>query len=153
VVEDLVATASDSLRLPTASGLPHSPAFYKYAWEEFYNRNIVASKNVTISPRSCQVPMFLHRAARDENWPPGTPKAGQPLVANADSVCQPAGNEFSPLNGATNAVASSVYSPFKQLPGSQDFLWGFHPLAFELSRVESALMWIIEQNWDIEVSN
>ncbi len=128
-------------------------AFYRYQWEEFYNRNIAPTREVTLIPRDCQRPMFLHRAVRDEVWPSGTPNAGDPIIPNAKTSCAPVGRDDSPLDGAAVGLVSSVYSPFKQLPGSQDFLWGFNPLAFDLDHVESALLWIIGQNWDIDVTN
>ena len=80
--------------------------------------------------------MFLHRAVRDEVWPSGTPNAGDPIIPNAKTSCAPVGRDDSPLDGAAVGLVSSVYSPFKQLPRSQDFLWGFNPLAFDLDHVE-----------------
>ena len=151
-VEDLVTDCS-SPRIPDRNGNPQDLGFYKYQWEEFYNRNVAPKKQVTLSPRDCQIPMFLHRAARDEVYPPDCPDAGQPIKANADSLCFPVNNGKSPIDGAMVGVVSQVYSATKQLPGSNDFLWGFHPLAFRLDRVQSALLWIIEQNWDIPVIN
>ena len=77
VVQDLV-TKSNSPRLPGPDGYPDGVAFYRYQWEEFYNRNIAPKREVTLIPRDCQMPMFLHRAVRDEVWPSGTPNAGDP---------------------------------------------------------------------------
>ncbi|HKI83421.1 MAG TPA: hypothetical protein VKA63_03710 [Candidatus Krumholzibacteria bacterium] len=152
VVQDLV-TKADSPRLPQSNNYPKDLAFYRYQWEEFYNRNIAPKREVTLIPRDCQMAMYLHRAARDEVWPAGTALAGDPIIPNAKTSCQPYGREDSPIDGAAVAIVSNVYSPYKQLPGSQDFLWGFNPLAFDLDNVESALLWIIGQNWNINVTN
>jgi len=152
-VEDLTVDCS-SPRIPDGNIFPSSEgAPYRFPWEEFYNTNVAPKLQVTISPRDCQVPMFLHRAARDEVYPPDCPNAGEPIVAGADSLCSPAGNDRSPIDGAPVGIVSNVYTNSKQLPGSSDFLWGFHPLAFRLDRVQAALLWIIEQNWDIAVTN
>jgi len=152
VVEDLQPDCT-SPRIPDANGSPQELGYYKFDWEEFYNKNVAPEKQVTISPRECQLPMFVHRAARDNVYPPDCPNAGEPIIAGADSLCEPYGKENSPIDGASVAIVSSVYSDSKQLPGSNDFLWGFHPLAFRLDRVQAALLWIIEQNWDIDVIN
>lgn len=154
VVGDLVMSAnSPRLPDPTKNGVPQDRT-YRQDWEEFYNRDVTTAAECTrlFNERSCMVPMFLHRAARDDVYPEGHARAGQPLVALADSLCQPFNRDRSPLDRAPIGVVSSVYSSQKQLPNSNDFLWGFHPLGFRTDRVQAALLWIIGENWQIRTN-
>jgi hypothetical protein len=112
---------------------------YGLLFEEFYNRNVTA-REVTLVLRQCQTTMFTHRARRDEG-----------LVPNAQVVCPPLGASVSPLDGAPVGVVSRVYSSSKQLRGSEDFVWGFHPLAFQRSGVRRAILWILESRWELPV--
>jgi hypothetical protein len=73
-----------------------------------------------------------------------------PIVPNASGNCVPPLSVSSPLKNASTAIASSVYSDDKPVRGSQDFLWGFHPLSFQLDDVKAAVLWILGDNWELE---
>jgi hypothetical protein len=112
---------------------------YKLQAEEFYNRNLT-SRPLILYPRPCQIPMYALRSLRDEGY-----------VDDPQHTCEPEGLERSGLDGVPIAIASSVYSDSKQLRGAEDFLWGFHPLAFQSAEVGNALSWILESRWQIPV--
>jgi hypothetical protein len=114
-------------------------AQYKFVFEEFYDKN-VTSRNVTLVLRDCQIPMWKWRARRDE---------GQ--VDKPDSTCFPRFIPQSLLEGAPCAIASRRYGDSKQLTGSEDFLWGFHPLAFNRQAIQDAMLWIMESRWQLPV--
>jgi len=66
--------------------------------------------------------------------------------------CFPVNAMVSSLKGAPTGLASRAYSDAKPVRGSQDFLWGFHPLSFELDAVEAAVLWILGDNWELAVN-
>lgn len=113
---------------------------YKFEFEEFYNAN-TTRRNTAISVRDCQTPMFNMETRRAAGW-----------VPDADLVCLPSESEASALEGTTVGLVSSKYSETKQLVGSSDFIWGFHPLGFDLGRVTSTVLWIMGSNWQIDVN-
>jgi hypothetical protein len=121
--------------LPNADRLAGSLA-YQLRFEEFYDRN-VTSREVTVLPRDCQMPMFVHRAMRDEGY------------VDDPSLCPPPGSVTSVIDGAPVAIESSVYSEDKPLVGSHDFLWGFHPLGFEEEGLRAALRWVFLNDWEL----
>ena len=108
-------------------------------FEEFYNSN-VTSRAVPLVLRGCQLPMWRWRARRDEG-----------LVENAFDDCFPLFLERSTLDGVPVAIVSSRYQDTKAVTGSEDFLWGFHPLAFERQAIQDAMMWIMGTRWELPV--
>jgi hypothetical protein len=46
-------------------------------------------------------------------------------------------------------LASTAHSTTKALTGSPDFVWGFHPLAFQPAQVRSSLRWILREAWQL----
>jgi hypothetical protein len=112
-------------------------AYYQFDREEFYNAN-VTRRDVSLSVRSCQQTMYRLRARREEGW-----------VDRPDSLCFPEHRLVSSLDHAPVAIASTVYAQTKQLPGAEDYLWGFHPLAFDLGDLRSALLWILRERWHL----
>jgi hypothetical protein len=84
--------------------------------------------------------MFLHRARRDEG-----------IVADPQINCYPRGRDVSTINLAPVGIVSSTYSDTKPLPGSEDFLWGFHPMAFDPKDIQDALLWIAQERWQLPV--
>jgi hypothetical protein len=110
---------------------------YRLDREEFYNVN-VTSRAVSVTPRDCQRPMFRQLARRD---------AG--MIARPDTTCYPHGLARSPLDGVPVGLAVRVYQDSKPLPGSEDFVWGFHPLAFRPQDVRAALAWILRESWQL----
>lgn len=113
--------------------------WYRFQFEEFYNVN-VTGRDVSLNLRDCQIPMYVHRARRDEG-----------IIADPESECYPLGREISILDGVPVAIVSNAYSDTKQLRGAEDFCWGFHPLAFEPHDVQRALLWILGSRWEIPV--
>ena len=126
------------LRPNDERGLLQRPEF-RFEREEFYNANVTV-RPVMLSPRPCQQVMFRLRARRDEGF-----------VNNPTTSCYPVERALSPLDGLPVAVASTVYSDTKPLVGSEDFLWGFHPLAFQTDDVRRALWWVLAERWQIPV--
>jgi hypothetical protein len=131
------ATVTD-LRPNDERGMLQRPEF-RFEREEFYNTNVTV-RPVSISPRPCQQVMFRLRARRDEGF-----------VTNPATNCYPLGRVVSRLDGAPVAVVSTVYADTKPLVGSEDFLWGFHPLAFRTDDVRRALGWMLGERWQIPV--
>jgi len=119
---------------------------YKLSFEELYNFN-PSCLAVTLSPRQCQRTMFQFRARRDEI----DPSTGEPWIEDAQLNCPPRGYEKSTLDGAPAGLVISTHSATKPIPGSEDFLWGFHPLAFSRFRVEGALIWIMRERWNLDL--
>jgi hypothetical protein len=113
--------------------------YHKFPFEEFYNVN-TTRRRVSLVLRSCQVPMYRHIARRD---------AG--LVADPQTECSPPFRERSPLDQVPVGIASSRYADTKQLTGSEDFLWGFHPLAFEIEDVKDSILWILQDRWQVDI--
>lgn len=107
--------------------------------EEFYNHN-GTKRNVNFMPRECQVPMFRLRTRRD---------AG--VQEKPASQCPSRGDGTSLIEGAPIAIASSVFSEEKPLRGSEDYLWGFHPFAFEMEDFEAALRFLLAERWEMSV--
>lgn len=114
--------------------------YHKFDYEEFYNANTTVRRE-TLFLRPCQTPMFRHVARRELG-----------LVEDPKTNCLPRHREESLLQGVPVAVVSRVYSQRKPLMGSEDFLWGFHPHAFELEDVRSALRWILESRWGLPLA-
>ena len=130
-VVDLRPSAERTTRFDQLKG------YYQFEHEEFYNAN-TTGRGISLNLRSCQTTMYRLRARRDEG-----------LISKPDSTCVPLGRSRSILDGVPIAIVSSTYSDTKPLTGSEDFLWGFHPLAFELGDVRRALLWIIRSRWQI----
>jgi hypothetical protein len=136
-------------RYPTANGLVPTlrPSLERrrldrewfFASEEFYNFNGTL-RNVNFTVRDCQVPMFRLRTRRDVG-----------IQAIPVSQCPPRDLGHSIIEGAPVAIASSSYSEEKPLRGSEDYLWGFHPFAFDMDDVEQALRFILGERWEMEV--
>jgi len=134
-------------------------SLYAVNSEEFYNRN-TTTRSANLFLRPCQTEMFRWVARRDyEAWfeqvwfPSVHPDSTidiPPIVPNASGNCVPPLSVSSPLKNASTAIASSVYSDDKPVRGSQDFLWGFHPLSFQLDDVKAAVLWILGDNWELE---
>lgn len=124
---------------------------YQLRFEEFYNRN-VTSREITLNLRDCQVPMFELIARRDVDNPDWVVPPDPTLVANDVTACPPTGRASSPLSGAAVGIVSRVYEDSKQLRGSQDFMWGFHPFGFETSGIRAAVLWILEDRWGLDVN-
>lgn len=93
--------------------------------------------------------MFLYRAIRDEI----DPRTGEPFVEDPQANCYPVGWPTSTLNLAPIGLVVHTNSATKPLPGSSDFLWGFHPLAFGHFEVEGTLTWIMRENWGLDLLN
>lgn len=110
---------------------------FRFDREEFYNIN-VTSRLVTVTPRDCQRPMFRQVSRRDLG-----------LIARPDTTCYPRGLLRSPLDGVPVGVAVRVYQDSKPLASSEDFVWGFHPLAFRPQDVRAALSWILRESWQL----
>lgn len=157
VVVDLMPTQDRRLQQPG----------YSFEAEEWYNKN-VTSRSVSLVIRDCQLPMYRAEARADAQDPEPDPDndiEGVYVVTNAqlrtdcgsddgrnfNRATAPPGATASPVTGATIGLASLVYSDEKQLPGSEDFLWGFNPMGFEDEQVSSAVRWIIRNRWDISV--
>ena len=109
-------------------------------YEEFYNSN-VTTRNIVLFVRSCQTPMFRWRARRDE---------GQ--VVNPAQNCRPFNATQSSLDGVPLALAVRTYSEQKPLRGTEDYVWGFHPIAFNFSDVQAALLYVLGQRWELELA-
>jgi hypothetical protein len=127
---------------------------YRVTAEEFYNFN-GTSRTVNLFPRNCQTSMFRWVARRDyEEWyeerNPG--EDIEPIVENDSLNCLPIQRGSTPFNLAPTAIASSVYSEAKRVRGSQDFVWGFHPLSFQTDDVQAAVHWIFGDNWELDVN-
>jgi hypothetical protein len=109
-------------------------------YEEFYNTNVV-NRNSVLFLRSCQVPMFRWRARRDEG-----------MVSDPATACRPFNATVSALDGVPLAVAVTTYSDRKPLRGSEDFVWGFHPVAFNFFDVQAALLYVLGTRWEMELA-
>jgi hypothetical protein len=48
-------------------------------------------------------------------------------------------------------VVVTASSATKPLVGSEDFLWGFHPLAWDYEDTKAALIWILRERWQLPV--
>jgi hypothetical protein len=110
---------------------------FQFEHEEFYNVN-TTSRDVALNLRDCQQTMYRMRARRDEG-----------CVAFADTNCYPKHLLKSKLDLAPIGIVSTAYALSKPLAGSEDFLWGFHPLAFDQATVRSSLLWILRERWQI----
>ncbi len=132
---------------PSKDRLENNP-LYKFDYEEFYNRN-VSCRPVTISLRPCQKTMFALRAARDEI----DPRTGEPFIDDPATECRPLGYERSVLDQVPIGLAITTYSSTKPRQGSEDFIWGFHPLAFDFAKTQAALVWILRDRWGLPVLN
>ncbi len=128
---------------PTAVRVAYGPD-YDLPQEEFYNANVTPFSG-TLNLRRCQVPMFRHRARRDEADSDGAPYIDDVLSCPRGELPRSA------LDGTVVALASSVYAEDKQLAGTEDFLWGFHPFAFEIDEVRDAIHWILESRWELSL--
>jgi hypothetical protein len=136
-------------------------SLYAVNSEEFYNRN-TTTRTASVFVRPCQTEMFRWIARRDyEEWfeevwfPSVYPDSTidiPPIIPNESSNCVPPLSTSSPLKNAPTGIASSVYSDEKPIRGSQDFLWGFHPLSFQLDDVRAAVLWILGDNWELDVT-
>jgi hypothetical protein len=128
---------------------------YRVTAEEFYNVNATA-RTVNLFPRSCQTSMFRWVSRRDyEEWFESAHNDTidiPPIVENDSLNCLPVFRGSTPFNLAPTAVASSVYSDQKRVKGSQDFLWGFHPLSFRTNDIQPAIHWILGDNWELDVN-
>ena len=115
--------------------------------EEFYNFN-ATKRTVQLFTRNCQTPMFRWISRRDyDNY-----SGNAPVVPNEDLVCLPINTTTAAMNTAPCGMASHVYSDSKRIPGASDFVWGFHPHSFELDDVKAAVLWILGDNWELDVS-
>lgn len=118
---------------------------YQFNAEEIYNRN-GTTRELNIEPQAdtegCLIPMYRWVARRDD------PAVG---VAFPDSLCFPPNRPTSTLDGGLTGIVSTVYSDTKQLSGSEDFLWGFNPLAFDKEAVNDAVLWILRNRWELPV--
>jgi hypothetical protein len=123
---------------PTSPRIDMNPN-YRPTFEEFYDAN-TTTRSVTLNLRPCQTAMFLHRARRDDG-----------RIADPQVECLPPDRPTSTLERAPVGLVSSVYAETKQLRGSEDVIWGFHPLSFELEDVQDALLWICESRWQLPV--
>jgi hypothetical protein len=112
---------------------------YRFDFEEFFDFN-ATTRPVRITTRPCQSSMFELRSRRDDG-----------LIDDPYRNCEPWGLEQSRLQGAPVAVISRAYAQTKQLRGSEDLVWGFHPLAFDASGVRAALRWIFESRWELPI--
>ncbi len=158
------ATAIRDLIPTTVRAQQKAPEWTVFSFdiEEFYNTN-VTRRDVQLFLRDCQRPMFTMVARRDVDddvamaGSRSVPPLGAqpPLVAN-EANCPSLKNdglERSPLTGAPIAIVSSAYSDAKQdgaLP-TQDFLWGFHPLAFERPAMKATMDWILLKHWGLNL--
>jgi hypothetical protein len=129
-------------RVELVTGLPE----YKLEFEEFYNINVTC-REVTISLRDCQRTMFELRARRDELHP----ETGEPFIDDPTWDCWPHNRPFSPLNGVPVGIVNTTHSATKPVAGSEDFLWGFHPLAFEYIDIVGSLIWVLGERWQLPV--
>ena len=68
------------------------------------------------------------------------------------SLARSTGAEHSAFHLAPTAIVSSVYSDSKRVRGSHDFLWGFHPLSFDLDDVQAALYWMLSEDWQLDMN-
>jgi len=139
------ATGQVSDLNPTDGRVDNAPEF-KLRWEEFYNIN-VSCRPLTISPRDCQRPMYELLARRDDV----NPHTGAPYIGSPESACFPVGLDRSSIDRAPVGIVISTYSDTKPVVGSEDFLWGFHPLAFEFEEIRRSLMWIMDDRWNLTV--
>lgn len=130
---------------PDTDRLDYNP-LYKLRFEEFYNVNPTC-ESVTLSPRPCQEPMFLYRALRDEI----DPRTGEPFLEDPQHSCYPTGWPTSTLDASPAGLVIRSNSATKPIPGSEDFLWGFHPLAFRRIDMEGSLIWILRERWALEL--
>ena len=112
---------------------------YRLDREEFYNSN-TTSRLVSVNPRPCQHTMFKLRARRDVG-----------LIARPDTTCFPQQRARSSLDGVPVALVVDVYGATKPLAGSEDFIWGFNPMAFRQQDVRAALRWIFRDSWQLSV--
>lgn len=145
---------------PAPERIDQNP-LYRVTAEEFYNVN-ATSRTIGLFPRGCQTSMFRWIARRDyEEWyedhyfPSVYPDSTidiPPIVPDDSLNCLPRFTGGTPFNLAPTGIASSVYSDVKRVRGSQDFLWGFHPLSFEPDDVEAAVHWILGDNWELDVN-
>jgi hypothetical protein len=129
-------------------------SLYRVTAEEFFNVN-GTSRTLSLFPRKCQTSMFRMVSRRDyEEWYEALHPLEDipPLVPNDSLDCLPILRGSTPFNLAPIAIASTVYSEGKRVRGSQDFLWGFHPLNFELDDVQAALHWILGDNWELKLN-
>ncbi len=115
-------------------------ADFKLPFEEFYNSN-VTTRDAQINLRTCQVPMYRYSARRDNGLGPADPLEN----------CRPRNRTSSSLKDTVIGLASTRYAATKQLAGSEDFIWGFHPLAFETDEVKDAILWVLESRWELPV--
>ena len=137
--------------------------------EEFYNRN-APSRNVQLTLRSCQIPMYEAIARMDVD----DAEVMQPIdrddayhlpvqerlvdtldgTDETDERCPAVrfdGRTTSTVTGAPVAIASTQFVDTKQngtVP-FEDYLWGFNPLSFEVAEVRGAIEWIVLQQWNI----
>ncbi len=132
---------------PSNLRLDNNP-LYKFDFEEFYNRNL-SCRPVTISLRPCQRTMFELRAARDEI----DPRTGMPIIEDPVQECPPVGYQRSVLDRVPVGLAITTWSSTKPRRGSEDFLWGFHPLAFGFKETQAALVWILRDRWGLTIQN
>jgi hypothetical protein len=132
IVDDLPPRPERTARFATSWGL------YRLDREEFYNRNIT-TRSVELTTRPCQQVMYRLRARRDQGY-----------IAAPDIACYPLQRARSVLDGVPVAIVSTVYSQTKPVPGSEDYLWGFNPLAFQLDHVRTSLRWIFDERWQID---
>ncbi len=109
-------------------------------FEEFYNVN-VTNRSGQLVPRACQTPMYRLSARRDNGF-----------IANPRVECRPTQRDTSPIDGVPIAMVSRLYSETKLLAGAEDFVWGFHPMSFEVEQVRSALVWIMQTRWELPSS-
>jgi hypothetical protein len=144
--------------------------------EEFYNVN-VTSRNLSITLRDCQVPMYRAIARRDVDEPSifenqlaaGWTELGLgPMPAIVDSVLVEGSDpprwvdncvsQTGRARRATSvvslqpiAIASSVYSGRSgNLPTKQnDFLWGFNPIQFRSTDMRALLRWVLLDHWGV----
>lgn len=129
---ELVDLQPTSLRLQT-----QQPPDYKLFSEEYYNR-LVVNRDVTVNLRACQEVMFRWVSRMDPSIGAGNPS----VLRNQDPR----------VGGSPTGVRSTAYSQGKPI-GGNDYIWGFHPLAFTDADVRTAVQWIVNNDWQLDTTN
>jgi hypothetical protein len=150
--------------LPRLERKQEDPTYY-FNVEEFYNKNI-STRKLSLQLRTCQKTMYRAEARADAKDPEPDPDAGTPGIqvvpdlqlvcgksdgANFDRATAGPDDHAAGITGAPIGIVSTVYQATKQIPGSEDFLWGFNPMGFEQSQIKAAILWLIRDRWDIRV--
>lgn len=132
--------------------------------EETYNATFTVAP-VQVTPRECQVPMYLSIARRDVDQPlvfdppegADWPSLGLQPGSEITEICASRELEISPSSLKPIAIASRAFSGYAGRPATKqegrlraaDFLWGFNPLHFDEDDVSAALRWILIDHWGV----